>query len=305
MPISAAENAEMSSSQLYLGLPMWSHSHWQHSVYQQCQQSERLARYAQVFNTVEGNTTFYATPSLNTVNNWASATDDNFRFTFKLPKSITHEHKLHNCQQALAEFFNVMAELHEKVGVWKIQLPSKFGPRDLPILNNFLTQLPADMQFGVEVRHREFFAKGDAEKLLNRMLIEHNCNRIIMDTRAVFAAPPTTAAIIDAHEKKPKVPVHPIATAENPIIRFVGEHDLDKNQHYFNNWLTQIPKWLAQGKQPYLFIHTPDNDFAPEQAIHFYQQLRAKLSNMGLPTLANIELPQSNDASQDQLDLGF
>uniref|UniRef100_UPI003D0F2734 DUF72 domain-containing protein n=1 Tax=Vibrio sp. TaxID=678 RepID=UPI003D0F2734 len=49
---------------LRLGLTLWSHSDWQQSFYGSgTKPAERLEKYAQVFHTVEGNTTFYATPS--------------------------------------------------------------------------------------------------------------------------------------------------------------------------------------------------------------------------------------------------
>ncbi|KOO10648.1 hypothetical protein AKJ18_33160, partial [Vibrio xuii] len=85
---------------------------------------------------------------------------------------------------------------------------------------------------GVEVRHLEFFAKGDAEKALNHWLIEKGYDRIIMDSRPVFAAKPENEAIIDAQMKKPKVPVHAIATAANPMIRFIGHPEESKNYDF-------------------------------------------------------------------------
>ena len=85
----------MNELPLRLGLTMWSHNNWQQSFYGSgTKPAERLQKYAQVFHTVEGNTTFYATPSVSTVQNWRSATHDDFRFTFKLPKAITHHQML-------------------------------------------------------------------------------------------------------------------------------------------------------------------------------------------------------------------
>ncbi|WP_394130634.1 DUF72 domain-containing protein [Shewanella maritima] len=296
----------------YLGLPMWSHSHWQQSVYQDKQQAHRLAHYAQVFNTVEGNTTFYATPKASSVNNWLDATHNDFRFTFKLPKTITHERKLLHCQPEMNAFFRALEPLHQRTGVWKIQLADHFGPASLPVLDQFLNQLPQGMSFGVEVRHKAFFAKGEHEKQLNRLLMQHHCSRIIMDTRAVFAAPPTSAAVIDAHQKKPKVPVHPIATNNHPVIRFVGGPDLQQNLQFFTNWLKPLPQWLNDGKTPYIFIHTPDNNAAPEQAIAIYQhlkqhvtqQMQLHLPEFSLPLLAN-KAAEAEQAQQSQLDLGI
>ncbi|MGI2091417.1 DUF72 domain-containing protein [Shewanella oncorhynchi] len=276
-----------------LGLAMWSHSNWQESVYGHgTKQAERLARYATIFNTVEGNTSFYATPAQQTVMNWHSATPENFRFTFKLPQTITHQRLLQHCGQELKEFFQIMTPLIDKTGIWKIQLPAHFGPENLPALAQFLDQIPQGLTYGVEVRHAAFFAKGDAERALNRLLIDKKVNRIIMDSRPLFALPPCNVAIIDAHKKKPRVPVHAIATANNPVVRFIGQPDdavtqlaqqgvtaLPKdNDAFFDNWLTQLPQWLAEGREPYLFIHTPDNEAAPELAIRLYQKLRSQIA---------------------------
>lgn len=205
---------------------MWSHSNWQDSVYGHgTKQAERLARYATIFNTVEGNTSFYATPAQQTVMNWHSATPDSFRFTFKLPQTITHQRLLQHCGQELKDFFQIMTPLIDKTGIWKIQLAAHFGPESLPALAQFLDQIPQGLTYGVEVRHPAFFAKGDAERALNRLLIDKKVNRIIMDSRPLFALPPCNVAIIDAHKKKPRVPVHAIATANNPVVRFIGQPD--------------------------------------------------------------------------------
>lgn len=278
---------------LRLGLAMWSHQHWQGSIYgRETKQVDRLARYADIFNTVEGNTSFYATPSQQTVLNWHSATPESFRFTFKLPQTITHQKQLLLCGQELNDFFRVMTPLIEKTGVWKIQLPAHFGPEQLPVLKQFLDQVPLGLNYGVEVRHPAFFAKGDAERALNRLLIGKGINRIIMDSRPLFALPPSNQAIIDAHKKKPRLPVHPIATANTPVVRFIGQTDVTEqgliqaetaglpknNDVFFANWQKQLPLWLVEGREPYLFIHTPDNRTAPELAIRLYQKLREQIA---------------------------
>lgn len=285
---------------------MWSHNHWQQSLYGKgCKNGDRLARYADVFSTVEGNTTFYATPAATTVKKWHDATSDDFRFTFKLPSAITHQQQLQHCDQLVSDFFAVMSPLINKVGLWKIQLPAHFGPQHLTQLDSFLTRLPKQLPVGVEVRHLAFFNKGEEERALNQLLIKHDANRIIMDSRPVFAAPPTTEAVIDAHQKKPKVPVHAIATSQHPMIRFIGHPDDLSNDAFFNNWLARLTVWLKENKQPYLFIHTPDNNHAPELAVRLYKKLQQQLTsqandcaNLALP---NINLPQAEPNPQFQL----
>ena len=283
-----------------LGLTMWSHSGWQSEFYGSGTSSgDRLARYAEVFNTVEGNTTFYASPAPHTVLNWRDATPDEFRFTFKLPKAITHENRLRNSTQLLTDFLTLMEPLHHKIGMWTIQLPAAFGPEDLAVLYRFCQQFPKQLPLGLEVRHPLFFAKGDAEKELNQWLIEQHIDRIIMDSRPVFSASPTDPVVLDAQQKKPKVPVHAIATALHPMIRFIGHPDLDANQAFFTPWLNKLPEWIAQGKQPYLMIHTPDNLLAPKLAQTLYQKLQNHVQRQCELTLPDLsEFPAQKGINQ-------
>ncbi|EHR1002679.1 DUF72 domain-containing protein [Vibrio parahaemolyticus] len=287
----------MDNLPLRLGLTMWSHNQWQQSFYGSgTKPAERLEKYAQVFHTVEGNTTFYATPTHNTVQNWKAATHDDFKFTFKLPKAITHEQMLRGCNEQLRDFMKIMEPLHERVGQWTIQLPAAFGPEYLERLKKFCASFPPNFPLGVEVRHMAFFSKGEEERALNQWLVENGIDRIIMDSRPVFAAKPDNEAIIDAQMKKPKVPVHAIATASHPMIRFIGHPDMDDNLRFFEPWLKKLPMWIEQGIQPYLMIHTPDNVLAPELAEKLYKQLQLKLS---LPNLS--VFPANDGNSQIQM----
>lgn len=282
---------------LRLGLTMWSHNNWQQSFYGSgTKPAERLEKYAQVFHTVEGNTTFYATPSITTVQNWKSATNDDFRFTFKLPKAITHQQMLKGSQAQLKEFMQVMAPLHNRIGQWTIQLPAAFGPEHLDALKQFCALFPPSFPIGVEVRHPAFFAKGDAERALNQWLMERGYDRIIMDSRPVFAAKPDNEAIIDAQMKKPKVPVHAIATASHPMIRFIGHPLEQQNYDFFTPWLSKLPQWIAEGKQPYVMIHTAENIVAPELAANLYKMLQ---KSVALPDLA--PFPANDGNSQLQM----
>ncbi|HHC7266954.1 TPA: DUF72 domain-containing protein [Vibrio parahaemolyticus] len=287
----------MDNLRLRLGLTMWSHNQWQQSFYGSgTKPAERLEKYAQVFHTVEGNTTFYATPTHNTVQNWKAATHDDFKFTFKLPKAITHEQMLRGCNEQLRDFMKIMEPLHERVGQWTIQLPAAFGPEYLERLKKFCASFPPNFPLGVEVRHMAFFSKGEEERALNQWLVENGIDRIIMDSRPVFAAKPDNKAIIDAQMKKPKVPVHAIATASHPMIRFIGHPEEQKNYDFFVPWLSKLPQWIAEGKQPYVMIHTADNIIAPELAANIYKNLQ---KHVALPDLA--PFPANDGNSQLQM----
>ncbi|MFO6422938.1 DUF72 domain-containing protein [Motilimonas sp. KMU-193] len=273
-----------SHTNLRIGMAMWSEPAWQARLVRQNQPKQSaLFHYSRVFNTVEGNTTFYALPTPATVTKWQQDTPDDFKFSLKLPQTISHQKRLCGVSQELTEFFNLFAPLQHKIGLIKLQLPASFGPEDLPILLSFLSQLPQDWQYGVEVRHLAYFAKGEVEKRLNGFLIEHKINRIIMDSRPVFLADASNPIIQHGQSQKPKVPVHAIATSQHPVIRFIGDIELENNRALFFPWVKTIKQWLAQGKSPYLYIHTADNIHAPELAKMFALMLGEPASWFNLP----------------------
>ncbi|MNS07417.1 hypothetical protein D3C72_388590 [compost metagenome] len=252
---------------LYLGLPQWSHPAWPGQLLGVgARPAEHLAHYARVFNTVEGNTTFYASPTPETVRRWADAVPPQFRFSFKFPQAISHQSDLVSADKQVTDFIQLLAPLHDKLGLLKLQLPARFGPAGLPRLAAFFEGLPPDFTYALEVRHPDFFAKGEAERALNRLLMDRGINRIMLDSRPLFSVPATTAAMIDAQGKKPRLAVHLLATANSPVVRLIGLPQIEDNYPFFPSWLPRWKQWLAEGKDLYLFIHTADNARAPELA---------------------------------------
>lgn len=240
----------------------------------------KLVRYPRHINCVEGNTTLYALPKAEIVRRWYEQTHDDFRFCFKFPATISHQAALRNCDDLSHEFFTRLAPLASRIGQYWLQLPATFGPRDLPALWNFLDGLPREFSYGVEVRHPEFFAKGEAEQQLNRGLHQRSVNRVILDSRPVHSAIARTPAMIDAQKKKPKVPVHALVTAHHPLVRFIGSDDMAQNRDLFGVWLQKLPQW-TQTTTPYLFLHTPDIAQAPELVDTLWNDLRTALPEIG------------------------
>ncbi|AIR68082.1 DUF72 domain-containing protein [Dickeya fangzhongdai] len=258
---------------MYIGLPQWQHPGWNRLGLRD------LADYARHFNCVEGNTTFYALPSAESVLRWRDMTHDDFRFCFKFPSVISHQAGLRHCQQQVAEFFRCLEPIHHRLGQLWLQLPSAFGPDQTDTLWQFMDALPAGgFSYGVEVRHPLFFAKGDEERQFNQGLHQRGLNRVIMDSRPVHHAAPTSEALRDAQRKKPKVPLHVVRTAEEPLIRFIGNEDPDDNLRWFMPWLAKLAEW--QTHSPYLFIHTAGTASAPELAQRLWPHLSAVISGM-------------------------
>ena len=83
----------------------------------------RLHRYSRIFNCAEVNSTFYRPHRKNTWAKWAAETPENFRFSIKAPKAITHENMLQSIEQPLKDFFEQIEALEEKKGPVLFQLP--------------------------------------------------------------------------------------------------------------------------------------------------------------------------------------
>lgn len=259
---------------LYLGLPMWANQDWQGSLYARHAKSDLLSDYAAVFSSVEGNTTFYSgAPKAETIAAWARQAPVHFRFCFKLPASVTHDQRLTNLDDVWA-FLTALTPLHDRLGPTMVQLPRDFGPNELPQLEALLKGWPARLPCAVEVRHPDFFHKGEAEKALNRLLITYCANRVMLDVRPVFSTPANGhLGLVHAQQEKPKLPLHVLSTGNFPVIRFIGHIDKTINTGYFAPWKEQLKLWISQGKTPFLFVHTADNLESPDMARQLYNAL--------------------------------
>lgn len=82
-----------------------------------------LQRYAARFDCVEINSSFYRPHRRQTYARWADSVPPGFRFSVKVPKQITHELRLQNCDQALDEFLGQCEGLTDRLGCLLVQLP--------------------------------------------------------------------------------------------------------------------------------------------------------------------------------------
>lgn len=272
----------------FLGCPSWNEPAWRGSLYpDDVRPAETLEHYARVFNAVEGNTTFYARPAPATLQQWAERMPEGFRFCAKLPRDISHEGDLRDKVEATQAFLQLLEPLGGRVAPLWLQLPASFGPQRLGELADWLDTF-SHRAMAVEVRNNAFFARGEEEKALNRLLHERGVERICLDSRALFVCESDDPAVRHAQSKKPRVPVRPAAFSRAPQVRFIGGPDLDANQVWLEPWLDKVAGWIEEGLTPYVFLHTPDNHLAAAQARRFHDGLMGRLP--GLPALAEPEV---------------
>jgi uncharacterized protein YecE (DUF72 family) len=146
--------------QYYIGCSGWSYSAWKGPFYpsNMDNSSDWLSYYASVFDYVEIDSSFYRMPNLFTVKNWLKKTPENFKFTAKFPKVITHDKHLKDVSRELEYFHQSMLPLRDKILALLIQLPPSLKITEgLDNLRQVVSELDTKFRYAVEVRDRSWF----------------------------------------------------------------------------------------------------------------------------------------------------
>ncbi|KIF55197.1 DUF72 domain-containing protein [Pseudomonas fluorescens] len=111
----------MSAPSIFIGCAGWSlpRQHWPAFP----EQGTHLQRYAALLNGVEINSSFYRPHKRQTYARWAESVADGFRFCVKMPKSISHERRLWDCEHELDAFLEQCSGLGDRLGCLLLQLP--------------------------------------------------------------------------------------------------------------------------------------------------------------------------------------
>ena len=274
----------MSLKKYHLGLTQWGFKEWKGTFFtDECKPAGFLKQYATVFNSVEGNTTFYRAPSPETVLKWGEQVSPDFKFCFKFPQSITHYKRLKNVTEEALSFLDLFTPIRNKLGPFHVQLSSQFSYNEIDKLETFIEILPAHLSFAVEVRHPDFFDKGKKERHFINLLKSYGVNRVIFDTRRLHGLKSDEQSVKKAQQRKPKTPVRFDTTGANPLIRYVGGNHIVNNEAYLKEWAIITADWIREGKHPYIFIHSPDTLHAPELARYFHRELSKLIEIPQLP----------------------
>lgn len=165
-----------------------------------------LPYYAQVLNYVEIDSTFYSIPSESMVKNWNRRTPDNFRFTAKLPKVITHDKKFKNVEKELSLFYKRMEPIKDKLLALLIQLPPSYELKEgLEDLREYDFFVDDNFRYAIEVRHPSWF-----NDLAYNFFRNNN------------------VALVWSQMDRLQTP--PIVTSDFVYLRLIGDRRLSENQ---------------------------------------------------------------------------
>jgi uncharacterized protein YecE (DUF72 family) len=166
-------------------------------------EGSHLQRYAAVFPVTEINSSFHRPHKAQTYERWAASVPDGFRFSVKLPRTITHDARLVGIEELLDRFAAEAGALGDKLGCVLVQLPPKLA-FDARVAEDFFTELRK--RFGcmlaVEARHPSWFLDGSTD-----LLRERGITRVIADPPAGQPGPhvPTTDTIYTRLHGTPRV----------------------------------------------------------------------------------------------------
>lgn len=150
-----------------IGCSGWVYPEWKGVFYpKDLPQKEWFSFYANKFNSVEINNTFYNFPTRSTINKWYNQAPEGFSYCLKANRLITHVKSFENIGDSIQDFYELGALLEEKMGSFLFQLPPRFtyNPARLQaILNN----LDCRYQNILEFRHPSWWNTDVYETLLN------------------------------------------------------------------------------------------------------------------------------------------
>ena len=243
-----------------VGTSGWIYKHWRGPVYPPDLPPRRwLAHYAESFDTVELNNSFYRLPSEDAFRAWAAQAPPGFVFAVKASRYLTHMKKLRDPEQPLENVLSRARLLGPHLGPVLYQLPPGWHV-NLDRLRNFLTLLPAGITHVLEFRDPTWYAEA-----VRVALAEYGVSFCIHDLRGEPSPDWVTGAAV-------YVRFHgPTAWA------YAGRYSADQ----MRTWAERIDGWRRAGHDVYAYFNNDDAGHAVTNA----RELR-DLLGLGRPAVA-------------------
>jgi len=175
-----------------------------------------LAEYGRIFNTVEVDSSYYATPEARTVEGWRRRSPDGFRFSLKVPSEVTHVRRFRDAEPQFAEFVDRVRLLGPKLAAILVQCPPDFDPSEdnREALFRFMrAQLPRDVPVALELRDERWY-----DDALFGLARENSFALAV--TEGMYASMELAARIVEEAIARPPV--------DFAYIRWLGDRSLTK-----------------------------------------------------------------------------
>jgi uncharacterized protein YecE (DUF72 family) len=235
----------MRKGTLHIGTSGWHYASWWGPFYPKgLKKADALRHYATQFNATELNAPFYRTPTPEAVQSWFDQTPDNFRFTWKASKFITHWKQLSAKSANSLDLMETRLEvLCHKVGPILFQLPPRMTiNRDK--LEGFIAMLNSSRRYSFEFRHPSWY-----EPSIFELLHRHDIALCLSDHASAPSPREMTARFVYVRN-------------HGPSGRYHG-HYSDKA---LRDWATHIARWRRSGADIWVFFDNDVKSAAPQDA---------------------------------------
>jgi uncharacterized protein YecE (DUF72 family) len=203
------------------------------------QGKSRLCFYSSMMNSIEINSSFYNVPMATTVAKWANDVPEDFKFTFKLSKEITHNKGLAFDPEAVKRFMDVINLVGHKKGCLLVQFPPGVRIaqlRQLNLLMNVLRESDPQKQWNIALEFRHISLYHDD---VYRLLDDHTMGMVIQDK------PPAATPMLDSELLFLYLRFH------GPGGSYRGSYEDEVLYEYAG----YIREWLSEGKSVYTYFN--------------------------------------------------
>lgn len=265
------------AAKLYLGCSKWGRPEWVGKIYpHKTKEKDFLQHYVQHYNCIELNATHYKVYGENGIRKWAEkAAGKDFKFCPKVYQGITHRGSLKGKDFITNEFFRGIVAFAQHLGPIFLQVSDTFSTKRKQELFDYLATLPKDLEFFIEVRHPDWFAKEKEQSDLLHFLTSHNMGFVITDTAGRRGC------------------AHMHLTIPKAFIRYVGNSLHATDYTRCNAWIDRMQHWLENGMQElYFFMHMHDEATSPELTVYLVDELNKRLHlNLIKPSFVTAPAP--------------
>lgn len=258
------------NAKVYLGCAKWGREEWVGKIYPpKTKEKDFLQHYVQHYNSIELNATHYRIWGEAGIRKWAEkAKGMDFKFCPKMYQGVTHRGSLTGKDFVSNEFFRGIVAFEEHLGPVFVQVSDTFSPKRKAELFAYLSSLPKDLQFFVEVRHSDWFIKEKERTELFSFLNENDIGIVVTDTAGRREC------------------AHMHLTVPKAFIRYVGNSLHKTDYSRCDEWVQRMKYWLDNGMEElYFFIHMHDEATSPELTVYLVDKMNKECGlNLIKPT---------------------
>ena len=230
-----------------VGTSGWSYDHWAGVLYPpNLPAARRLARYVEVFDTVELNASFYRWPKDSTFAGWRAQVPDGFTMSVKAHRGLTHYRRLGTPQPWIERFERCWEVLGDRHGVLLVQLHPE-QRRDDARLDAFLGSVPASIRVAVELRHPTW-----NDPAVYTLLEKRRAAYVVMSGAGLACIARATTDVVYIRMHGP-----------DPDSMYAGSYPAKE----LRRWAERITDWDSEGRDVWIYFNNDLHGHAVRNAL--------------------------------------